>query len=122
MNTPTQEQIDRLPKWAREHIETIERQRDNAKKALSEMLDDQTPNEFRYDDYVNGDFVTRYVQTYKMTVVHEGVRLDIVLPKGSQGRQGIEITWASEDRGMRELCFVPTSFQQASIFLPENAR
>ena len=39
-------EVTKLPKWAQEHIQTIERQRDHATATLKEFLDSQTPSSF----------------------------------------------------------------------------
>lgn len=42
----TPEQFARLPKWAQEHITTLARQRDDARRLRDRLLDKQTPSPF----------------------------------------------------------------------------
>lgn len=42
----TPEQLERLPKWAREHIERLTRERDAACRLRDRLLDEQTPSPF----------------------------------------------------------------------------
>jgi hypothetical protein len=41
----TPEQFDQLPKWARDHIASLQNQRDAARDRLDKMCDDQTPTD-----------------------------------------------------------------------------
>jgi hypothetical protein len=42
-------QFEKLPKWAEEHIKTIQRERDNAVRALNDYVNSQTPTEIYID-------------------------------------------------------------------------
>ena len=46
MNIPTQEQIEKLPRWAREYIRGLERRTVIAERTLLEFCDNQTPSRF----------------------------------------------------------------------------
>ncbi len=123
-NTPTAEKIAKLPKWAQEHIANLDRRMELAERKLKEFEDAQTPSEFFYDDYVCvGDGsppnVRRYVQTHKISVVRDGVRVDIML---RLDEKGIEISWGDEFRGCREIAMVPTSFQKIKLVKKEDIR
>lgn len=96
--------IDKLPKWAKEHISNLERSRDAAVRALRDYTDDQTPAPFSVSDYVSDNlsggptFHKRYVQTHTMEVNHAGVELRIVLRDGC-----IDLQWNAEDDRQRDL-------------------
>ncbi len=68
----TQEQIDKLPKWARNHIKYLGMERDAAVRALNEYIDEQTKSAFSVTDNIcSGEEKgpsrkVRYIQTYKM--------------------------------------------------------
>lgn len=44
--------FEKLPKWAQQHIEEIQRQRDSAVAALKQYLDHQTPSRIYFEDFV----------------------------------------------------------------------
>lgn len=50
----TPEQLDKLPKWAQEHIRCIERERDGANDCLSQRVANQEPSPFYVSEYVVG--------------------------------------------------------------------
>jgi len=50
----TDEQFARLPKYAREHIRELERDRRTADEALARYLDEQTPTQVWYEEMLTG--------------------------------------------------------------------
>jgi|FAXJ01.1.fsa_nt_gi hypothetical protein len=121
---PTPEQIAKLPKWAQERMENLERRTRAAETALKDYLDNQTPSEFYTEDYVSvgegsGTHVQKFIQTYKMAVEHDGVKLTILL---RQDEKGIELQWNSTSRLMNEVALVPMSFNKVKIVAPEFMR
>lgn len=124
MSAPTPEQLEKLPKWAQEHIKNLDRRMVVAERTLQEFNDNQTPSKFYYDDYVcvgggSPQYVRRYVQTTKMTVEHADVQVD-VLVRG--GENEIEISWSDLNRFVREIAMVPKSYQQIKIIHPKHIR
>ena len=117
--------LEKLPQWVQQHIQTIERQRDSAIEALNSYLDSQTPSPFICQEYVStGEkegggptFKSRFIQAHKMGIVHMGVRLE-VRPED----KGIRLQWSEEKRDFGEVAFVPTSFQCASLIAQEHMR
>jgi hypothetical protein len=61
-------EVTKLPKWAQEHIQTIERQRDHATATLKKFLDSQTPSSFFVEEFVQSGTIKHYIQTNKITV------------------------------------------------------
>jgi hypothetical protein len=61
-------EITKLPKWAQEHIQTIERQRDFAIKTLDDFINTQTPSDFFVDEFSQKGTIKHYIQTRKITV------------------------------------------------------
>jgi hypothetical protein len=121
---PTPEQIAKLPKWAQERLADLERRTRVAETHLKETLDAQTPSEFYVEEYVSvgegsDKYVKRYVQTYKMTVERDGVKLGILL---RQDEKGIEVQWNSTNRLMSEVAMVPLSFNKVKIVAKEFMR
>lgn len=128
MKPPTPEQIAKLPKWAQEHIENCERERDEANRILSRVLADQKPTPFyttelRGAEPSSGDrFIRRYFDAGRhLTVEHEGVTLTITLPMGLQGRNGIELSWERYDRlhSRQPVVLQPYSYQAMRLFVQE---
>ena len=121
---PTPEQIAKLPKWAQERMEDLERRTRVAERALKENLDAQTPSEFYVEEYLStgegsDKHVRRYIQTYKMAVEHDGVKLTILL---RQDEKGIDLQWNSTNRLMNEVALVPLSFNKVKIVAKEFMR
>ena len=121
---PTPEQIAKLPKWAQERMEDLERRTRVAEERLKEYLDAQTLSEFYVEDYVStgegsDKHVNRYIQTYKMAVERDGVKLTILL---RQDEKGIELQWNSTSRLMNEVAMVPLSFNKVKIVSREFMR
>jgi len=117
MATPTPEQLDKLPKWVKHHIRRIEQDRDEATSRLDEYLDGQTPSKVYYEDMSGREgFMAyrKYIQSRRVTFVDQGVELTVMIAEGL-GR-GIELSWGPERcHGLGDLCFIPTSYQQARI-------
>jgi len=121
---PIPEQVAKLPKWAQERLADLERRTREAEVHLKNNLDAQTPSEFYVEEYVgvgegSGKYVKRYVQTYKMAVEHDGVKLTILL---RQDEKGIELQWNSTSRLMNEMAMVPLSFNKVKIVAKEDMR
>lgn len=107
---PTPEQTAKLPKWAQEHIQSIERERDNAIAVKNKMVDDQTPTSIYVDDWMAHPRVKRYVQCKhnNLTIEHAGVKAEILLARSDDGQRlfGIEIVYSSN---VRSLSFNPVA-------------
>jgi hypothetical protein len=116
------EKIAKLPKWAQEYIQDAERTRAIAERELKEYGDNQTPSAFSIQEYVNGKYVTRYVQTHRMQVEAHGVRLNISVEFDRDKKIGLSWGPAGQIAGMDHVGFFPTSFQQAELRSKENMR
>lgn len=110
--------IAKLPVWAREHIETIERERNTAIDHLNEWVDNQTKSPFFFSDLLClGEDGQRkpstkkvYVQTHHMTVKHAGVRMDITLRGGR-----IDIQYRDTEELTEAVNMTPQSFQSIRL-------
>jgi hypothetical protein len=116
MRTPTPEQIAKLPKWAREHIENLERDALVATSRLDDMLDSQTPSPIYHEDMVSrgGEFKfsKHFVQARDLTFTHAGVALAVRLHRDD----AIELSWGPETvHGLGDICFIPSAYQQARL-------
>ncbi len=115
----------KLPKWARDEFENLERERFVAVRALREWTDNQTPSSIFIDEYeCTGDTegtgptsYRRYIQGHKITIVHNGVRLDIILRD-----EGIDLSWGDDKRGLFDTALIPRGYQQAYLKSKENMR
>ena len=106
--------LSKLPKWAQQHIEDLQCQRDIAVRRLDAMTDDQTPSPFYIDQYdctkTPSENRRTYFQARRMTVGHLGVELYIILRD-----EGIDCQYRSEDRRVGDICLTPTSFQSFTL-------
>jgi len=124
--TPTLEQIGKLPKWAQGHIKILERERASAVRALNEFCDNQKPSPFYIEDWVctgerQGPSTKRiYLQTRSISVKWAGVDLRLcVNDKGGMHRHGIGLQWQSSD-GRHHVSMVPVSYQSIELVDVEN--
>ena len=120
----TPEQIAKLPKWAQERMADLERRTRVAETALKEFNDAQTPSEFYVEEYVStgegsDKHVQRFIQTYKMAVERDGVKLTVLL---RQDEKGIELQWNSTSRLMSEVAMVPLSFNKVKVLAKDFMR
>lgn len=118
----TPQQIARLPKFAREEIETLQRQRDEAVRRLEEMTDNQKESPFYREELDTTEApiafrIVYYQASNRMMVKHEGVLLQIIL----RDRE-IVLQWRRPSDAIGDICFRPTSHQAASLLTKENMR
>lgn len=124
MNRPEQDKLDKLPKWAQDYINGIERERETAIRALNEYLDDQTESPFYVDELeCTGEqpgpsHKRRYIQARRMVVNHGGVELTIYL----RDKEAIEMQYESRDGTMEEVALIPLGFQRITLKAPKNLR
>lgn len=118
------EKIAKLPKWAQDYLHDAERTRDIAVRELQEYIDNQTPSHISIQEYVNGKFITRYIQSDKLEVDAHGVKLRVAIGSGDHGEKAIKLSWAEggTTMGIQHVGFYPTSFQQAELIAKENMR
>jgi hypothetical protein len=119
----TEQQFDRLPKWAQNEFEKIQRERDTAIRQLNAYVDDQTESPFRTDDLVStGERQgptqkIRYIQSHAMSVVYAGVELTIIL-RDTNGPPRIDLSWGRVERDNDPVFMVPRSFQSVDLYSP----
>lgn len=121
---PTIEQLAKLPKWAQDHIKTLQRERDTAVRALNEWRDTQTPSSIYTDELLSmgeeggPSFKRRYIQGRKLTFIHAGIRLDV----NTHFEDVIKLQWDSEKRTSADIALIPASYQAARLVHPSNMR
>jgi len=104
------ERVSKLPVWAQDHINDLERDVRNTRRRLDRFLDTQTPTKVWVEDYVAG--VKSYVPDDRVVISHQGVTLEV----NARGDEGIRLQWRPQGtHGLGELSFVPVSYQQARI-------
>lgn len=115
---PTLEQIAKLPKWAREHIEHLARRADDTQTMIHQILDDQTKSKISTDIYADGAFCKVYFNaSEQLHIEHAGVFLKVNL----RTEDRIELQWSTHEFGLGDCCFIPSSYQQARLVHPEQA-
>ena len=117
--SPTPKQIERLPKWAQAHIKDLDLQRRVAIDTLKQFQDSNEPTMVSYEKlrHLDGEaqFLTRYIDAHRVEFVAAGVSLVVTLPV-DECERGIKLAWGPEgSHGLGDLCFTPTSYQQARI-------
>ena len=104
-------QLDKLPKWAKEHIKDLTRQRDVAVNSLNKWADEQTPASFSVDELICTEqppkHFSRYVQGYRMKATHLGIEIDVLLRDDC-----IDLSYTVENQMIGDVLCQPTSFQQ----------
>ena len=121
--------VERLPKWAQERLESLERERDTAINALNAYADHQTESPFYFDDLLcTGEdgpqkgptFKRVYINgTNRMTVCYGGVALEILL---RSYHLGISLSWSSAERELHHVAMIPASYQQVTLIAKKNMR
>ena len=123
LEKPTPEQIAKLPKWAQEHIENLDRRAVIAERNLIEWKDTQTPSEFVISEYTfingKGEFVDRFIQTNRLMIKSKGVEIEII---NRAEAPGVDISWSATNRHISQVACVPTGFCQIQIVAKENMR
>ena len=115
--------LKKLPKWAQKEFEDLERERFVAVRALREYTDNQTPSPIFIDELEStGDtegtgpaLYRRYIQGHRVTIIHNGVRLDIILRE-----DGIDLQWGDKQFRSLDVAFIPQSYQRAFLKAKEN--
>lgn len=117
----TPEQFSKLPLYVREHIRNLERQRDKAQSELTAYLDDQTESNIWFTDrdgnkvYISSEASERLTVRSKCGKVYLGIT--------NYDDDKIKLSWSGgrDEYGMGDVCFIPTSYQQARLVHPSNA-
>lgn len=112
------DKIEKLPKWARKHIESLERDRDDATDLMRKMTDDQTPSPFYIEEFRGGaaGVQRRYFQAHQIAVEHLGIVMHVILRENC-----IDISYGLESCAIGDVAMVPQS-RQAVALIPFSQR
>lgn len=124
-----QAKIEKLPKWAQDHIRRITNQRDSVEKQLRKFQDDQTPEYFSVEEYVtlsNGNFesVIKHIQGHRMIVKACGVKMSLLVRDygGPHGYPLIDISYDSIGPRKCDVVLEPRSHNQFHLRLAHCAK
>ncbi len=124
MTTITKEQLAKLPVWAQNHIEDIERERFVAVRALNEFTDSTTESPFFHEKNTCTGEATgpsnkrAYIQAHRLCVEHAGIELEI----HTMDEDCIGIRFSSQERGMADVAIIPDGRGRISFKVPKNMR
>lgn len=125
-NEPTQDQINKLPTWARNYIAALQNQRDIAVRALNQYCDEQTESPFQIPELeCTGEEAgsdapvkkVRYIQTRRMEIKWQGVELSIMLRDDR-----VNLQWGLPSFRTGDVAFIPCSYQSADLKAKEQMR
>lgn len=123
MNRLTEEQKNKLPKWARTYVDGLENKIDSANRELDEVLNREKEGPITIQSYrfgklgTNHESVERKFQGQEVRIAHAGVALGVYLAEDE-----IRVSWGLRQYGFGEALFTPTSYQQATLKHPKHAR
>lgn len=122
MNAPD---ISKLPKWAQEHINGLQRQRDAAVKALNESLDTQTKTGIYIDslectgEQQGPSHKRRFIQGEVLNFAHAGILLRVSIYQPDK----IQLQWDVTDRTKsRDVAMIPQHYCGVDLIAKENMR
>jgi len=110
----TTDQLNKLPKYARQYIQMLERQVIESEAKALRLSDTQTETNIWVEDYgADPEHRREYVQGDTVVIAHAGVCLRV----DAHRERGIELSWSEGDTpyGTGEVAFIPTSHQQARL-------
>lgn len=123
---PTPEQIAKLPKWARDHIERLAREVATWKGSALRFAKEQPEAPFYVDEWYAEPRFKRYiaVPTNRICVNHAGVEAQIYLPpeNDSQRLFGIEISFTRTGQMHGDIAVIPRGHGQIQLLSKENMR
>ena len=118
MEALTSEQLNKLPKWAQQHVADLQHELHSVRVLLKQHTDEQTPSPFYTEGFDSNmkEKVRRYIEAPMDTVYIEnaGIRLAVYVtrPDDSQRPHGIELSYDSADhahKGNEKIALHPGS-------------
>jgi len=110
------EQFNKLPKYAQEHIEELQRDRDLAIKKLNDFLDSQTPSPIYVDDMIafsgGPKQIRQYVHGQRVFFEKDGVTLEVSL---FDDYRNIEMRYYQTKRLTGSVALTPVSHQHLRL-------
>lgn len=116
----TPEQFSKLPLYVREHILTLERQRDKSQKELTAYLDNQTESNIWFTDWDGNKVYISSEASERLTVKSKCGKIHLHIRNYNDDR--IELGWSGgkDEYGVGDVALTPTSYQQARLVHQEN--
>ncbi len=116
------EKLARLPKYAQEYIEDLERTLATAEDTLDRYVNANQEGAFSVDELVclgQTRGLERKVDAYRMRVEHADVHLEVSIAHPFH----IELRWAAgpDRHGLGDVCMIPSSYQHAKLVHPKRA-
>lgn len=117
--------FERLPEWARAHIETLTRQRDAAVDTLNQFQDSQTKSRVSFTEMVctgeRQSYKTRYIPTDLVEFNAHDLYMTVRI--GYERDKFIHVTYGGGSKFLGAECaLIPESFQQFRIVAKHNLR
>lgn len=131
MTNPTNDQIAKLPMWAKKMLHTIQAERDCAIRKLNDFCDNSKESPFYVETHLclgekKGPTMKRhFIQTDSITVKWRGVELDVSANDHGQHGPGIKLKWGGTSSfgiNRTDVAFVPMSYQSARIVSKRDLR
>lgn len=124
------ERIARLPAWARERLAKVERERDEAIRALNEYVDGQMPSPIYVTELeCTGEEASggpsqkvRYIQSRKVSIEGFGVHLEVMIGCNPGEKQCISLRWYSPGHGFGDVAFIPDTYCGARLVAKQYMR
>ena len=116
--------LAKLPVWAQDYINNLQRERVVAIRALNDYCDSQKPSEIYCEEYEStgenqGPSLKRaYVQSSKITIEHAGIKLNVYANEADC----IRLQWGSSERGLLDVAMIPYSCMSVLLVAKENMR
>lgn len=113
--------ISKLPKWARDHIEDLQRDRDIAVRALNAYVDQQTKSPIFIDEMecigekCGPSLKRRYVQANGINIEAHGVHLHVLIREDH-----LDLQWSSSGSRRSDIAMIPTSNQKVRLVSHSN--
>lgn len=119
----TEQQLDRLPKYAQEYIKDLERTVETAEAKLDQYVNVNNHGSFAVQELVcltENRSLERKIDAYRMRVEHADIHLEVSIGHDDC----IDLRWtAGSDRyGLGDVAFIPTSYQNAKLIHPRRTR
>ena len=130
MDTPTPEQLAKLPKWAQDHINNTAGERNAAIRALNNFCEQSKESPFSFqEDPCTGEGTRGpvskhvFIQAHSIRVRWRGVVLDVDAHDYGNTGVGIKLKWSSETGGGHgEAALIPYCHQSARLVSKEDMR
>ena len=111
----TDKQLERLPKYAQEYIEKLQRAEREVRVKLIEWSAKQDKTNVWTNDRIDGEYVKRYFRATDLEIEHRGVQLSITGLWAET--EDIQLAWrpAGRSSNLGSIGLIPTSHQQVKL-------